>query len=72
MGKGPNFYFSRGPLHGLFIIMKTDGFRALQSGLLPATCYNVSNIQVWLRNRLIFDGLEPVLSYTKKSCIAHI
>jgi len=31
----------RGPLHGLFIIMKTDGFRALQSGLLPATCYNL-------------------------------
>ena len=25
---------------------------------------------VWLRNRLISDGLEPVLSQTEKSCIA--
>ncbi len=49
--------------------MKTDGFRALQSGLLPATCYNVSIIPVWLRNRLISAGLELVLSHTLKSCI---
>ena len=24
---------------------------------------------VWLRNRLIFTGLEPVLSHTEKLCI---
>ena len=24
---------------------------------------------VWLRNRLVFAGLEPVISHTKKSCI---
>ncbi len=28
------------------------------------------HIPVWLRNRLISTGLEPVLSHTKKSCIA--
>ncbi len=26
-------------------------------------------IPVWLRNRMISDGLVPVLSYTEKSCI---
>ena len=32
---------------------------------------NVSaNIPVWMRNWLISAGLEPVLSHTKKSCIA--
>ena len=25
---------------------------------------------VWLQNRLIFAGLEPVLSHTEKLCIA--
>ena len=27
-------------------------------------------IQVWLRNRLISAGLEPILSHTEKACIA--
>ncbi len=28
------------------------------------------NIPVWLRNRLLSAGLEPVLSQTEKACIA--
>eukprot|EP00088_Acartia_fossae_P002960 TRINITY_DN11230_c0_g1_i1.p1 TRINITY_DN11230_c0_g1~~TRINITY_DN11230_c0_g1_i1.p1 ORF type:complete len:299 (-),score=15.17 TRINITY_DN11230_c0_g1_i1:124-1020(-) len=31
----------RGPLHGLFIMARTDGFVALQSGLAPAICYQL-------------------------------
>ena len=27
-------------------------------------------IKVWIRNRLISDGLKPVLSHTEKLCIA--
>ena len=36
----------RGPIHGLFIMTKTDGFIALQSGLLPAICYQVQCVCV--------------------------
>ena len=31
---------------------------------------NVKYFPVWLRNRLLSTGLEPVLSQTEKSCIA--
>ena len=30
----------------------------------------IKGLTVWLSSRLIFDGLEPVLSHTKKSSIA--
>ena len=30
----------------------------------------VINFPVWLRNRLLSAGLEPVLSQTEKACIA--
>ena len=35
-------------------------------------CYHISitYFPVWLRNRLLSAGLEPVLSQTEKACIA--
>ena len=76
-----NFHFLCTPLNGFFLVAFQFTHWGVQIFLMKGWIYiwhgqtflrkylKYCFIPVWLRNRLISAGLEPVLSHTEKLCI---